>query len=494
MSGFDNETMYANNYDFRGVQPVIPQVTTAGQLPIGTGASPAIEVGSLTSPDGSITIGYSAPNITLQAAASLPYISISPFIVGTDIHSGYSTIQAGIDAAHTAGATRSTPLNVYIKPKTDLTAYTENLTLYDGINLIGFSGATSNNFAQTFTTIRINGTLTFAEQAACEIVNINIVAGNNTAVTVPFTIRLSLSNSQITNSGANNLFSITSAITSGVNIYGTDSTLSSSIFINDNGIGAALSIIMDNSQLSGTVTLSSTNSSIFKNLSNCTISNDFTANCNSSVNITYNYCSLSCSTWTFTGTTAVAIKLNWCNFGTPPTISMSNSASTIQLMDCVLAAASTFSTPNFTFLPSFYQDLKGWNLRDFSNTGTGVTPLGFSAAQFTTKQEGLQTTSGSAQTLATIAVAAGTTMLIKGVIAGANAGHTDMTGGSYEVLVDGTAAAIVGSPSLNIQATSTGTFAASFSGGNLLIQVTAPSAAAYNWVTTYQYQPMISNA
>lgn len=71
MSGFDNETMYANNYDFRGVQPVVPQVTTAGQLPIGTGASPAIEVGSLTSPDGSIDIGYSSPNITLQADGAL---------------------------------------------------------------------------------------------------------------------------------------------------------------------------------------------------------------------------------------------------------------------------------------------------------------------------------------------------------------------------------------------------------------------------------------
>lgn len=71
MSGFDNETMYANNYDFRGVQPVVAQVTTAGQLPIGTGASPAIEVGSLTSPDGSIDIGYSSPNITLQADGSI---------------------------------------------------------------------------------------------------------------------------------------------------------------------------------------------------------------------------------------------------------------------------------------------------------------------------------------------------------------------------------------------------------------------------------------
>jgi len=68
MSGFDNETVYANNWDFRGVQPVLPQVTVAGQLPIGTGGSPAILVGEITSPGGTITVGYSSPNITLDLA------------------------------------------------------------------------------------------------------------------------------------------------------------------------------------------------------------------------------------------------------------------------------------------------------------------------------------------------------------------------------------------------------------------------------------------
>ena len=70
MSGFDNETLYANNYDFRGVQPVVAQVTSEGQLPIGTGSSPAIEVGTITS--SSLTIGYSNPNITIEAGATVP--------------------------------------------------------------------------------------------------------------------------------------------------------------------------------------------------------------------------------------------------------------------------------------------------------------------------------------------------------------------------------------------------------------------------------------
>lgn len=68
MSGFDNETVYANNWDFRGVQPVVAQVTATGQLPIGTGGSPSILVGNIVSPNGSITIGYLSPNITLTVA------------------------------------------------------------------------------------------------------------------------------------------------------------------------------------------------------------------------------------------------------------------------------------------------------------------------------------------------------------------------------------------------------------------------------------------
>jgi len=83
MAGFDRENLFCNNYDFRGVQPVVPQVTTSGQLPIGTGASPAIEVGTLTSPSGTLTIGYSNPNITLDLAGGS--VGIDSFAVPNGI-------------------------------------------------------------------------------------------------------------------------------------------------------------------------------------------------------------------------------------------------------------------------------------------------------------------------------------------------------------------------------------------------------------------------
>lgn len=57
--------------------------------------------------------------------------SLSPYIVGST-NSDYTTIQAAINAANTAGGNA----NIYIKPGT----YTENLTFYQNINIIGMGG------------------------------------------------------------------------------------------------------------------------------------------------------------------------------------------------------------------------------------------------------------------------------------------------------------------------------------------------------------------
>ena len=66
MPGFDNNTMYADNVDFRGVQPVVAQITTDGQLMIGSTATPNIRAGSLGSSDSSITWTAGAGTLTGQ--------------------------------------------------------------------------------------------------------------------------------------------------------------------------------------------------------------------------------------------------------------------------------------------------------------------------------------------------------------------------------------------------------------------------------------------
>ncbi len=105
MSGFDNETVYATNWDFRGVQPVLPQVTLTGQLPIGTGASPAILVGNIISPDSTISIGYASPNITATVNGSLIPGTITGDTGGPISQSGHNWNILTNVAAKNAGST-----------------------------------------------------------------------------------------------------------------------------------------------------------------------------------------------------------------------------------------------------------------------------------------------------------------------------------------------------------------------------------------------------
>lgn len=76
MPGFDSDTvggggtLFATNVDFTGSSFTqgSPQVTANGQLLIGSAAVPQIRVGTLTSPLGTLSIGYSSPNITIDLA------------------------------------------------------------------------------------------------------------------------------------------------------------------------------------------------------------------------------------------------------------------------------------------------------------------------------------------------------------------------------------------------------------------------------------------
>lgn len=68
-SGFYNDIMFADNVDFSGDfftnNQAVGQVTLPMQLMIGTGSTPAIDVGVLKSPDLSVTIQYDNPDIEL---------------------------------------------------------------------------------------------------------------------------------------------------------------------------------------------------------------------------------------------------------------------------------------------------------------------------------------------------------------------------------------------------------------------------------------------
>ena len=126
MSGFKNDVVVAKNGDFS--QAGAPNATssesngliTNGQLWIGSTATNAggthINVGTLTSPDGSVTIGYSSPNITLTASSSgtfTPNATVNIFddFIGAALQvpaSGSSIIDSQLSWNFTAGTLSNT--------------------------------------------------------------------------------------------------------------------------------------------------------------------------------------------------------------------------------------------------------------------------------------------------------------------------------------------------------------------------------------------------
>ncbi len=71
MPGFDTgSVMYALNVDFTGTSLTSGQATMLanGQLLIGSTSLPNIRIGTITSPLGTLSIGYAAPNITIDVA------------------------------------------------------------------------------------------------------------------------------------------------------------------------------------------------------------------------------------------------------------------------------------------------------------------------------------------------------------------------------------------------------------------------------------------
>ena len=110
MSGFENDVVFALNADFTQADNQAPVeangLVTDGQIWVGSTATNAggthINVGSITSPDSSVTIGYSSPNITLQVAGGSAIETIngdSGSITGSTV-----TIYAN-NAANNAGST-----------------------------------------------------------------------------------------------------------------------------------------------------------------------------------------------------------------------------------------------------------------------------------------------------------------------------------------------------------------------------------------------------
>jgi hypothetical protein len=108
MAGFDNDVVYGINADYSNTlagtgASTVGQLLTNGQLWIGTtAANPGgthINVGALNSPDGSITFGFSSPNITATVTGG------STTVLKLMGNTGLATPSAGIINVITANTT-----------------------------------------------------------------------------------------------------------------------------------------------------------------------------------------------------------------------------------------------------------------------------------------------------------------------------------------------------------------------------------------------------
>jgi hypothetical protein len=216
MAGIDNDTFFGVNVDFSGAATPAPTMLTNGQILIAStalnGGGTHINVGTLTSPLGTIAIGYSSPNITIDASGSgtimetlsddvgvkaLPSgnniqlvghvneqgaTKFSTTVAGTNLINinpmssarwivdglGFNGTHTTIGSALTSATSGDT---IIILPGT----YTENITLKAGVNLAAYNGDGDTP------TVTINGTVTASFAGTACMTGIHFLTNGATA-------------------------------------------------------------------------------------------------------------------------------------------------------------------------------------------------------------------------------------------------------------------------------------------------------------------------
>lgn len=160
-AGFSNGILYCNNVNFTNVNKQVGQITADGQLLIGNAVFPFIRTGTITSPLGTLAIGYAAPNITLDVSGvGVP--EWTSYVVDAAGDAPYTTIQAALDAANAAGY--KLVLVHYGNGN-----YVEDLTLYDEITVMGIQKDVGSPVP-----VLITGTHTPPASGSCAFVNLRM--------------------------------------------------------------------------------------------------------------------------------------------------------------------------------------------------------------------------------------------------------------------------------------------------------------------------------
>lgn len=186
--------VYADNVDFTGtpIGGVTRQVTANGQLLIGNSVFPNIRTGTITSPLGTLSIGYSAPNITLDivgGAVAIEKIALQTGTTPVVPSGGIITFNGAVVAAGTNPVrTNGTGANTMaLQVQTSQAIASTNAT---NVGLAAFNSAQFSVDANGFVSatgsvpIQFTGNSGTATPSAG---NINIFAASTAAGTSPAT-------------------------------------------------------------------------------------------------------------------------------------------------------------------------------------------------------------------------------------------------------------------------------------------------------------------
>lgn len=433
---------------------------------------------------------------TSRANLGITNASISPYIVGAT-YADYATIQAAITAAAGAGASRTNPINIYVKPKSG--GYTEDLTMSDGVNIIAFGGQLdqpypiSTSGISGFPAVHLSGKIIVDSDAEFKIQGLYVVnTGANDIVTFSSAqtgfaqfanCNFSYEDGyllQLTDCNANvNIVGCSAASIGTGSIFNMTNVLS-------NGI---LSLNVGNSTLSGVISTVDSGMSLSATLSNSVFSSDISAPNASGISVSALNCSLSASGSSLISMgdiTSGTIGLTNCDLYGSITASGSNTSNFVSLVDCrynsIVITNLTYTKVNCYRKALFAIENK-------------LSLSAYSQSDLLMSQSTTQTSDTTTTTIITISVPTGASCLIQGTVNGASADHTDATGAQFSLIANNDVGTLTINPlpTINIMATTTGTVSVTTSGTDLLVQVTSPLNAAYNWSAWYSYNLLVTN-
>jgi hypothetical protein len=419
---------------------------------------------------------------------------MGPWIASKDgSFTNYTTIQDAINAAFAASPTATDQHTVYVKAGT----YTENITLYPYVNLVGADGFWSDDGDNP---VVLNGNITLASgsvSSVCYISNITVNLStsfffNSTVTAINFDINFK--NCKI-KSTSHPIFSFgmmdNVAISAWFNSCQIRST-SDMLFTTTGGAvtgSSILFVIKEQSYVAIQIPQLDAGNVIDwqidireSQIASFPIDNDngesaqvfaqystYIGNVSSGSNFVgeFFYCDFN-NGISFNVSTPSAVRLLKCNIGEINVTSPFTYASycPITLTDCTYSDTSGYKLVNkYTTQYPFSE-----NLKTISQTSTAdATPT----------------------VIYSVPIPASMSAWVRVGVAGTNSAHTDTTGGDISAIVQCTGAAMtIVNQDRNIGASSSGdvTLVTNFGAGTLDITVTGIAATTYYWTCTVEWQ------